>query len=57
MESIWHKPIQKKPLITPHSTLKIAILTVADNIFLTILQKGENRRNDSPLDNIKKQVA
>jgi hypothetical protein len=32
----------KKPLITPHSALKIAIIIVADNIFLTILQKSES---------------
>ena len=48
---------QKKPLITPYSALHMAILTVADTIFLTNLQKRENRRNDSPLDNIKMQVA
>jgi len=47
----------QKPAITPSSTLEIAILTVADIIFLTNLQKRENRRDDSPHDNIKKQVA
>jgi len=33
----------KKPLITPHFALKIAILVIADTIYLTFLQKGENR--------------
>ena len=47
----------KKPSITPHSALKIAILTVTDTIFLTNLQKRENHRNDSLLENIKIQVG
>jgi hypothetical protein len=47
----------EKSLITPHSVLKIAILVIADNIFLTNLQKRENRQNDSPLDIMKMQVA
>jgi len=38
-----------KPLITLYSALETAILTVADNIYLTILQKGENHENDLPL--------
>jgi len=38
----------KKPVITSHSTLKIAMLAFADVTFLTNLQKRENRRNDSP---------
>jgi len=38
----------KKPLITSHSALKIAILTVADTIFLTNLQKREDLRNGPP---------
>ena len=37
----------QKPAIAPCSTLKIAILAIADSIFLTNLQKRENRRNDS----------
>ena len=47
----------EKPLITSHSALKIAILTVADTIFLTNWQKRENQLNRFSLDNMKKQVA
>jgi len=47
----------EKSLITPFFTLEIAILTVADTTFLTILQKGENRLHDSPLDIMKMQAA
>jgi hypothetical protein len=47
----------KIPGIAPYFGLKIIILAIGDNIYLTILQKRENRRNDSPLDNIRKQVA
>ena len=34
---------QEKHLITPQSTLEVAILVFADNIYLTILHKKENR--------------
>ena len=37
----------QKPVITPHSALEIAILTVADTIFLTKMQKRENQLNRS----------
>jgi len=47
----------KIPAITSHSALKIARLAIADSIILTILQKRENRPNDSPLDIMKMQVA
>jgi len=47
----------KKPLIPTHSALETAILIIADTIFLTKLQKRENRQNDSPHDKIKMQVA
>ena len=43
MESIWDKPSLKKPVITSHSTLKIAMLAFADITFLTNLQKREIR--------------
>ena len=46
-----------KPAITPCSTLKVAILTVADNIFITILQKRENQLNLSSRDIMKTQVG
>jgi len=42
MENIWHKPSLKKPVITSHSTLQIAMLAIADTIFITNLQKKEN---------------
>jgi hypothetical protein len=47
----------EKSLIIPFFTLEITILTVADTIFLTNLQKRENRRNGPPSNNIKMQVA
>jgi hypothetical protein len=47
----------KKLLITPHSALKTARIAIADNIYLTILQKRENRRNDPPSDIMKMQVG
>jgi hypothetical protein len=47
----------KKLEITPHSALGIARIAIADNIFLTILQKRESRRNDPPFDIMKMQVA
>jgi len=46
-----------KPVISPYSALLIASFAIADTIFLTILQKRENRRNDPPLDNTKMQVG
>jgi len=46
-----------KPLITPHLAPKIVILTIADTIFITNMQKRENRMSILPLDNMKKQVA
>ena len=42
-------------VIISHFGLKIARIAIADTIFITILQKRENRRNDSPFDNIKMQ--
>jgi len=45
------------PAITPYFSLKIAILAITDIPFLTKMQKEENRRNDSPLDNRKIQVG
>jgi hypothetical protein len=42
METIWHKPSLKKPVITSHSTLIIAMLAIADIIFLTNLLKRAN---------------
>jgi len=47
----------EKSLITPHSALKIAKLVIADTIFITNLQKRENRIDRLSLDNIKMQVA
>jgi len=47
----------KKPLITPHSALKIATITITDTLILTKMQKGENRLNDSPLDIMKMQIV
>jgi len=33
----------KKPEIIPYFALKTAVLSIADNIYLTFLQKRENR--------------
>jgi len=38
----------QKPAIAPYSTLQIAILTVADSIFLTNLQKRGKPQKRSP---------
>jgi len=57
METINGFVDQKKPLIPPIFALEIASLSIADNIFHTILQKRENRRNSSPLDIMKMQVG
>jgi len=46
----------KKHLITPHSALKIAILSIADSIFLTNLQKKGKSPEQFSLDIIKMQV-
>ena len=52
----WRDPkvitLQKKSAITSYFGLRIALNAITDTIFLTILQKRENRRNDSPIDNI-----
>jgi hypothetical protein len=34
---------QRKPEIAPYSVLEKTVLSIADNIYLTILQKRENR--------------
>lgn len=47
----------QKPAITQFFTLHMAIIFIADTIFLTNLQKRENRRNDPPLDNTKMQAG
>ena len=47
----------KKPVIVPKFTPTIAILTDTDTLFLTKMQKWENRQSDSPYDNIKMQVG
>jgi len=39
MESIWHKPSLKKPVITGYFTIIIAPLAVTDTLFLTKMQK------------------
>jgi len=57
METGAGLPDPQKPAITPCSILKFAILSIADILFLTNLQKRENRLNQSSLDNIKMQVA
>ena len=45
------------PVITSHFGLKTARLIIADSIYLTILQKRENRFDRLSPDNIKMQVA
>ena len=46
-----------KPAITLHFGMIIAKVAITDTIFLTKLQKRENRPNNSPLDIMKMQVA
>jgi hypothetical protein len=57
MESMDGFTDPEKSLITPHSVLKITILVIADTIFLTNLQKLENRFERLSLDNLKMQVG
>jgi len=57
MENMAGFAAPKKPAITSHFTLKIAMYAIADTTFLTILQKRENRRNDPPSDIIEMQVG
>jgi len=57
MEIIQSLSAFEKPVFSEHIWYRNAPVTIADTIFLTILQKRGNRRNDSPLDNMKMQVA
>jgi hypothetical protein len=48
---------QRKPEIAPYFALKTAVLSIADNIYLTNLQKRENRSGRLSPDNTKMQVG
>ena len=43
----------KKPLIPSHSALESASVSIADNIYLTNMQKGRIDWVDAPVDNTK----